>query len=163
MSASRLPTSRASNAYSFLTRICTIIMEEPKRVAMGIVLMRGAGLDAWIRSHKRVAADHGTTMRRVYKPACNTVGCIAGWTDVLTGSANPNESNGSFYYEASQILGLDTNQREELFTPNDLVHAHNQQTKAHADAVVAHIKAFQAKYEDQLKATPITYKRRRRE
>ncbi len=142
-SATALPTTNATTAYGLLNAIARIALEEPKRLAMGFVCYRGEGL-------KKRSNEYNT----VVSP-CGTAGCIAGWTLVLTGQTEEDEQNGGSYYDATDVLGLTDYQAEQLFYLSELVHAANQQTPEHAQAVVAHIREFQAANRDQLKATKV--------
>ncbi len=143
-SATALPKTNAKTAYGLLNAIARIALEEPQRLAMGFVCHRGAGLKA------KAEERPGTKI-----PPCGTAGCIAGWTLVLTGQTKEDERNGGSYYDATDVLGLTDYQAEQLFYLSELVHAANQQTPEHAQAVVAHIREFQAANRDQLKATKV--------
>lgn len=132
----RIPKSRAKTAYGLLTEIENIAAVEPKRIAMRVCLLRGRYLSNYSSYDK---------------PACQTVGCIAGWTYVLTHTANVNEFNLADTDHAGTILGLTCEQQQELFYPN-LTCDKDQQTRSHAHAVIKHIRAFKAKYSRQLRA-----------
>ena len=60
----RIPRSKATNAYDLLSEIQDLIRTEPKRYNQNI----------WLRRVKRGEAK---------RPACGTVGCVAGWVVAL--------------------------------------------------------------------------------
>lgn len=132
-----MPYTNATTAYGMLNAICRIAKEEPKRIKMSVCYARGDQI------YERGAYEK--------RPACNTIGCIAGWTLVLTGRSEDNERSGSSTDGAREILGLSLSQEQELFYP-PFMHK-DVQTKRHADLTVVHIRAFQRKYKDQLLAT----------
>lgn len=136
-----LPKTRATTSYGYLTAIAKLAEEEPKRINMGLVVIRGFGLDAYL--------ERGAGRQ---EPSCGTIGCVAGWTLVLAGQVEENEANYGHMAQAKELLGLTDVQQEELFMPSDLVFADDKQSVAHADKVVAHIKRFQKRYAAQLKA-----------
>ena len=146
----KIPTTRATTAYGYLTAIAKLVLEEPKRLDMSLVVMRGAGIERYIT--ERFWANPA---QKVKTPSCGTVGCIAGWALTLAGQTSENEYNMGMMDEARELLGLDFVQEAELFMPKHLTGARHTQGKAHAKATVKHIKAFQAKYAAQLKATKI--------
>lgn len=119
-----LPKS-VKTAYGLLSFIAKITAEEPKRMHMG----------EWRVTQPNWSANH------IKFPACGTVGCIGGWTEILSGQI------------AEAILGLTNDQQEELFFPSRLTGAARQGTAAHAAKVIRHIEKFQRKYSKQLKAT----------
>jgi hypothetical protein len=119
------PTSKATTAYELLDEIAALALEEPKRMAMS----------EWLLNK----GDESLPAGFLGWPSCNTVGCIGGWTNMLVP-----------HLYVSQVLGLNVDQQSELCYPDDLVYADNPQTPEHAQAVVEHIHAFQAKYESQL-------------
>ena len=123
--AALIPKSKAKTAYGLLSEIAALVTAEPKRFDMS----------TWIRREK-----HGENARRGF-PACGTVGCIGGWTQLL----RPREGG------AQTILGLTFEQSNELFTPSGWL-AEDGQTAAHARKYVAHLRRFQKKYAAQLKA-----------
>jgi hypothetical protein len=130
---SKLPTSRAKTAYGLLSEIAKLALEEPKRMSMGF----------WI--DRRVDDDGDEWQWRPSRgwPTCGTVGCIGGWTETLRAGY------------ASDTLGIDGDQAEELFQDPDLCAAPNQQTTTHAKAVARHIAKFQKKYRAQLLAKKV--------
>lgn len=127
-----LPKSKAKNAYDLLSEVVAIVLAEPKRYDQARFIERRAD---------------GDTVPRGF-PACGTVGCVAGWIVTLKGPP-------TFEYKdverlAQDILGptLDTS---DLFFGGALPGTAGQ-TKAHAKAGAAHIRAFQNDYEKQLRA-----------
>lgn len=130
-----LPISTAKTAYSLLSDIAQLALDEPKRMRMATVLAVG---------------DTNSF------PACKTVGCIAGWTDMLTTTSATMEWGEIIMERATATLGLTTRQRDELFCDGRLCGARNQQTPKHAKSVVAHIRRFQKKNRAQLIAKKVT-------
>ena len=133
----KLP-KRFKTAYDMLGHIAKLGLAEPKRMAMGEVL---------VRRGSAYPPDLGY-------PKCGTVGgCIAtGWTHVL--SPSPPRCF-IFFHRRQATLGLSTHQRGELFCNEVLCNQSRQQTPAHARAVARHIAKFQKKYAAQLKATKL--------
>lgn len=89
-----------NNAASLLRKVSQHIMEEPKRCDMDYWMLRG------ITMRQCKDEDH--------RPACGTVGCIAGWIKVLSGS----EETDSAYRVASGLLGLTGHKGDSLFYIN---------------------------------------------
>jgi hypothetical protein len=139
-----LPTSTATNAYDLLSDIAKLALEEPKRIYMSVVLTQKD-----VNIPTAPCIDPSIVQ---FYPACETVGCIAGWVNILTGC--PIEECGDDRW-AAQMLGLNWPQRMNLFTP-DWWEDEEGQTLEHAIKVVQHIAAFQAKFEDQLKSKSIS-------
>ena len=138
------PYSTATTAYELLDDVKACVKEEPKRLNMRIVVLAGNGLKAGPDRAPRGA------------PACGTVGCVAGWALVLTRKTGDHEANLGITGEAEELLGLNPEQADELFIPNDLLNdIRGIGTTAYMWRVVKHISAFQKKYEDQLKATKL--------
>lgn len=75
-----------------LRKVQKHILEEPRRLNMDVVLNK---VDTKIK----------------HNPPCGTVGCIAGWTVMLTG----NEGEFGRYDLAVQLLDLNGTQRDKLF------------------------------------------------
>lgn len=125
---SLLPVSKAKTAFGLLSEIAKLTLKEPKRMRM----------DIWGgREHNASSELYDLTQA----PACGTVGCIGGWTDVLT-----KQKRG----KAGETLGLTSAQEDALFMPG-LMFDNEQGTPKHARKVVAHIKRFQKKYATQLR------------
>lgn len=159
--------SDATNAYDLLGDIAKLAIDEPKRIDMSIVRIRSND-DRQFANYDRV------------RPACGTVGCVAGWTITLaklkdrTSLDSLSFSGPSSMDEAGSLLGLTAEQQTELFMPDHLIsdirprleHVYRQsdgtrarirrsQTREHARQTARHIRAFMAKYADQLKARPV--------
>lgn len=151
-----IPLTTARNAYDLLTEIERLAIEEPARINMGVVCLRGKNLLETISKNLVNGLAPALGVSSVKKASsCNTVGCIAGWTLVRTGYSHANHYNSGDTERATSILGLTNSQNQELFFPNYLTGATNKQTRDHAREVVRHIRAFKAKYKDQLLAHPI--------
>lgn len=116
-----VPTSKAKTAYGLLSDIAKLAQEEPARMRM----------DCW-------GGRPGTYTVISRVPACRTVGCIGGWTEVL----RPKK-------RAARTLGLTNAQELELFY-GPLCLEDNQGTRRHASRVVSLISRFQKKYRTQL-------------
>lgn len=134
-----LPRSRARTAYELLSEICKLIIAEPLRYDQGSYIIR----------------PDDVRYRTRQFPACNTIGCVAGW--VCTLRLKDRFSYVDIVDLATGILGLNPSQTKELFAAapdifwNGFCDMIPAQTKEHAEAGVKHIKAFQKKYEEQLK------------
>lgn len=138
--AEAMPTTNARTAYGLLNAITRLAKDEPRRIRMSIVCMRG----------------NPARNRYERTPACGTVGCIAGWALVLAGRTGEDERNFSDWNEARILLGLSHYQAERLFLDSNLVSAPNQQSAQHAEDVVEHIRKFQKAHKAQLQATPVS-------
>jgi hypothetical protein len=141
MKKNLIPKSKAANAYDLLSEVARAVTAEPKRLRMG----------TWLdtKAKRRLGVE---------APACGTIGCIAGWSVMLSGSRTLRRemARGVYfnYYEtpASGLLGLDEEQSEELFN-TDVEGRFG--TRAHARNAVRRIRAFQQKYATQLKAKAV--------
>lgn len=123
LQTSSLPVSTAKRALGLLREVQRLILEEPKRLDMGTVCYR--------RTSAPRARDY---------PSCGTVGCIAGWVNVLKGYERPSDMN-----EAARTLGLNARQQKALFMPESLVseaRAGLRQSSAHAIKTFKHIDRF---------------------
>lgn len=128
MATTQIPTSKAKTAYSLLSDIAKLAVDEPRRMRM----------QSWggeIGNAYWMAPD--------MRPACNTVGCIGGWTNVLRRGPS-----------AESVLGLTSEQADELFF-GPLVQDENQGSRRHALKVAAMIRKFQKKYRAQLLKTKV--------
>lgn len=134
MSKGKIPVSKAKTAYGLLSEIAALSLAEPKRMRMGVFLATNV-----------TSGDWGDEM-----PACRTIGCIAGWTTVLTKSGGGDVSE-----EARLALGLTTQQSVELFLYKRLCQSFGQGTARHSRRVVSHIRRFQKKYKAQLLAKKV--------
>lgn len=144
----KLPVSKAKTAYGLLSEIAALAIAEPKRIAMTLWLQKETG-----PQHRSLPEGY---------PACGTVGCVGGWTIALKPTAARKINGGLFGPDredsgqrAGRRLGLTEEQADELFLPSDICNSSNQQTPAHARAVVAHIRRFQKKYRTQLLAKKV--------
>lgn len=133
----KVPKLRAKTAYGLLGQIARLIVEEPKRYNQG----------SWIAVKGNT--DHALEgLPEKGFPACNTVGCAAGWVCALTMQEPPN------YWDvedmAAEILGLDDDFviAWELFDEDAC--GPKPQTKAHALRGAKHIEKFRKKYRARL-------------
>lgn len=79
------------------------------------------------------------------KPACNTVGCVAGWVAALTRTGNQLPQDGAAVHrQAATALRLTPDQQMILFDarPNDRFDRLTPGTRAYVEAGVAHIETF---------------------
>lgn len=143
---SLIPKSKAKTAYGLLSEICALALEEPKRIMMA----------DWL-----VTKSAGNYEPAQGFPACGTVGCVAGWAITLrpTRARTIHRDFGQYKEDegerAGRLLGLSTDQCNALFTPDGLTESDDQQTPKHAQAVVAHVKAFQKRHRGQLLAKKV--------
>lgn len=151
-----LPWTNAKTPYGLLNAVIRITRENPARMMMRVVCYRGESLT-------RVVSNQYYT--QMVEPSCGAVGCVAGWSLILMGRTRDDEGNNPFWQllEASTLLGLSKAQEKELFLPEDLMGAPDQQSPSHARAVIAHIRDFQKKYEVQLKSITLAETMRRLE
>lgn len=127
-----------TTAYDLLTKVCEVITEEPKRYNQG----------RWLRRERGRSA-----------PACGTVGCVAGWCVALVDSTVIDDRRAPIGDRAMNILGIDEDQRMELFAGDavaDFPLIQGQGGHLYARAGVRHIRRFQEKYAEQLKAKVVT-------
>lgn len=127
----KIPTSRAKTAYGVLSDIARLTQREPKRMRMA----------AWGGE-----ANNAGYLDSRLLPACNTVGCIGGWTNLLTGTT------GSCHAET--VLGLTREQANDLFY-GPLCTEDGQGTVRHARRVVGLIRRFQRAHRQQLLAKKV--------
>lgn len=126
-----IPLSKAKTAYGLLRDVQRVILAEPTRVNMGVFT---------------APADDVARINR--RPACNTVGCFAGWVNVL--SVGRLAAMNADDFQAENLLGHDLNYR----LPTGLQHyvfnggggdacgTTDPGTPAHARAVVRRIDGF---------------------
>jgi hypothetical protein len=150
MKLKALPISKAKTAYGLLQDVKRAIFGEPKRVTMGCFIGR------------KDPDENG--------PACGTVGCFAGWVNILSG----NRSHHADDFEARETLGEDltyylaragkkhdtvgaTFEMHDTFYVfnaghGDDIHLLPQGTRRYAQAVVRRINRFIALNEKALRA-----------
>lgn len=119
-----MPVSRAKTAYGLLAEIEKLILAEPLRYDQEHVLHQG---DEAIDVYGEDSV-----------PKCGTVGCVAGWVVVLK---RPEVSVSAAWDAAQEVLGLSSNEADDLFAGGACGDT-MPQTKEHAEAGVAHIRAF---------------------
>ncbi len=183
-----LPKSTATTSWELLEDIIRAITEEPRRYAQDTwreIFRDDLGVSDVEMS--RVALVERVAEGRV--PACGSIGCVAGWVTFITDEI-PSYS-GDTGYKAACILGINPDQRNELFhgnalrmlywTENPAEYERQKQdyednsdgrsfddapdvepknmpvygTPEYAALGVRHIRAFMAKYEEQLKNTKL--------
>lgn len=142
---SLIPRSTAENAYQLLDEVVAAIREEPERLDMG----------AWSRTPKEVGAMGDNA------PACGTVGCMAGWITFIADRKVRSNNDGTIANRAISLLGAegwsDTERvRVQLFANSGTELAGTKPgTKAHADAVIRRIRAYQRANNAHLIETPV--------
>lgn len=131
--------SNAKTAYGLMSDIKQYILEEPKRIFMGLWIMD---------TPEAIKRELG-----VQGPACGTVGCIAGNAMVLT--RRPLTRIG---LPARELLGGDNEDLQDSLY--DLFHGYevkaNYGTKKYARIVAKRIEGFQHKHEAALRAVKIS-------
>jgi hypothetical protein len=125
----RVPKSNAKTAYGLLSEVRRLIVDEPKRYNQGDTISFREHTDGWSVAYGKW-------------PACGTVGCVAGWVTTL--KLPERAALYDVIAPAGEILGLNSEQRRELFRAS-AARARGQ-TVAHAKAGAAHIARFQKKY-----------------
>lgn len=160
-----IPHSKATNSYDLLNDVCRAMREEPKRVNFG----------DWLSTE---SAKH--MYAEAPEPACGTVGCIAGWCAILkapdasllrqvedctaffslafrngTVSSGPRAAALSLFPESLQF------DAERLFYGSaPYTHLDREAgaigTRQHARYVIRHIRQFQQKHKNALKAHAIS-------
>lgn len=135
MKKNLMPKSNAKTAYGLLSEIRRIILAEPKRYDQTDTL----------RLRKNEISE---LTREEDWPSCGTVGCVAGWTVALK---RRTPVFGQILATASNILGLNEDQSEDLFSGIAAGHS-GIGTARHARKGAAHIAKFQRRNVGQLKA-----------
>lgn len=133
-----MPVSKAKTAYGLLSEIRRLILEEPKR---------------YDQTDTVTFLSNGDDFYPQPRPACGTVGCVAGWTCVLKIPHLKSKWQDEWVdicQRAEDILGLNEHQASRLFSPHAA--KRKMQTAEHAKRGAAHIARFQEKYAAQLKA-----------
>lgn len=143
--------SKMISAYALLSRIAKLALDEPRRMAMALWMVKRSEVAAKMRT--KVAAN-AIAYTQPY-PACGIVGCIGGWTLELATVPAHGENE---YEDARRVLGLTQAQAFRLFEDDSLIYAPDQQTKRHAQAVATHIQRFQQDHEAQLRRTRVVLK-----
>jgi hypothetical protein len=138
-----LPLSKAKTAYGLLQDVKRAMLAEPKRVTMTCFV------------GKQAPEENG--------PACGTVGCFAGWVNLLSGNFTPCADDDN----AKNVLGYDLNyflqgdgenlERNETFYVfnggfGDGITGLQQGTRRYAQAVVRRINRFIKVNEKALRA-----------
>ena len=159
-----VPTS----SYDFLTKnIVDIIREEPKRMWMSVVITLDDDEET-LEEELLGSIDRQREDIVLEVPSCGAIGCIAGWTTMLTDGYYQTLADGGLYTAAIK-LGLikDTevvrcwgfqregdhrNPAEELFCDIVLMRADNQGSPEFAEQVITHINNFARKYEGLLRS-----------
>lgn len=167
--------TEAMSAYDYLRGpLVDAIREEPARIRMADWLRTDRDAAersrAWIVGHwldggydAEDLGDYGLTVADVAAlsaprwPACDTVGCVAGWTVAMIRPSLIGRVVNGYSFDvrdgAKGLLGLvSREQASELFEPSHLVRDPQQGQPAHAERVVAHILDFTDRYADQLRA-----------
>lgn len=115
--------SKAKRALGLLREVQRLILEDPKRVDMRIILSKKP---TYLPSEQEY-------------PPCGAVGCIAGWVTVLKGLSEGDNLMG----DAGTLLGLTAQQQKTLFVPLGLIDGDQAvQTLAYARRVSQHIDRF---------------------
>ena len=153
-----LPKFVGSTAWDLLDFITWVIQREPKRYDQG----------DWIQLVEHGYA-HGYVKQNM--PACGTIGCVAGWVDLLvTGRSTIIDIDryaDKTQHRARRILGLTSAHADELFDSNAVSAMRNvlpvardedgfyphQGSTAYALLGVLHIRTFMLRYERRLKRT----------
>lgn len=143
---SAIPRSKAKTAYGLLSEIRTLILKEPKRYNQGF----------WLTRQRE---DRFPELMDY--PACGTIGCVAGWVQQLVAprkSIMEADETGFRTFRApviaTNVLGLTETQADELFA-GSAAGSTRGQTRQHAIRGAAHIRRFQKKYAQQLKAKKV--------
>lgn len=126
-----------------LEHVSSLMDAEPLRVDMAV----------FKQSYQERIKETGDAWLKQYgpAPACDTVGCLAGWSAIV---AQLEDSTVNTYdAPVCRMLGLDYNQREELFFPDALISLDARAAtgpRAHQQATLRHLQAFREKHKDQL-------------
>src|SRR6185437_2038910 len=144
-----LPESKATNVYDLLQDLYRVIEQEPTRLDMAASILAIRG--------KRYYSTDTTGL-----PPCGTVGCYAGWINILT--RNPSEHNiggitpkiegngGTLQIVAPKGSGLDY-KFYNLFFENFPTADYG--TPEYGEQALARLKKFITDNEEQLWQTPV--------
>lgn len=153
-----MPVFTGTTAWELLDFITWVIQGEPKRYDQG----------AWI---KLVEQGYSEEYKASQMPACGTIGCVAGWVDLLVTGRQTIIDVDMFADQtqkrATRILGLNKAQQNQLFEGNAIakvrewlpVSLDNEGfypmtgTEAYAALGVLHIRKFMQRHERKLKGT----------
>ena len=166
-----VPTS----SYDFLTKnIVDIIREEPKRMWMSVVITLGDDEET-LEEDLLGSIDKQREDIVLEVPSCGAIGCIAGWTTMLTDGYYQRSTEGGLDFAARKLglikdkeivmcwgfrsKGGYRNPAEELFCDEVLMKADNQGSPEFAEQVITHINNFARKYEGLLRSHIIQPKR----
>jgi hypothetical protein len=151
------PISKATNAYALLADVCKVITEEPKRVYMPRWIIKGT------RALRATLTARGDASKPelVDGPACQTVGCIAGWVVTLARETPQTPVNSrDVEGKARVLLGAtyaasmdDIDALSDLFGRTDISAGYG--TKAYAREVVRYIKAYMRDHKPELLAKKV--------
>lgn len=132
------PRTRATTTIGILKAVVKAIREEPRRYDQGDWICR---FDEY--NMEWIGAD-----RLKHVPACGTIGCVAGWVDVLKRDTPiKGGSTMTVPERARALLGLNEWQTDLLFSGGALdgLTTARPGTRAYANAGVKHIERFMRK------------------
>jgi len=137
-----IPRSTATNAYDLMADVVKVIRDEPKRMDMS--------------TFTRLKMKFVPKARR---PACGTIGCVAGWMVMLTMSDEHlweiRDAGLMSEWRAQQLLPSSVRgAASRLFY--SMVHAGDDGTPAYAEEVITLIEAFMRDHEAALRAHVLT-------
>jgi hypothetical protein len=134
-----VPQSDATNAYDLLLDVIACVEAEPRRLVM----------PEWICLISNIWPP------KYAAPACGTVGCVGGWTEMLV----RDRTRSGWQISARSLLGARENR--ELSTDLELLFFDEfppeelQGTPEYVAHVVARIRAFMAKHEAFLRVKAV--------
>ncbi len=154
---SKVPVFRGKTAWELLDFITWVIQREPLRYYQG----------NWVTLVENTNGDYS------FMPACGTIGCIAGWADILVTGRKfllAELPVGRRTQErAAAILGLDVDQTQDLFNGQaigkmreelDIAEALSSAgSEVYAELGVLHIRRFMLANERKLRRTKVRGKR----
>jgi hypothetical protein len=103
----RIARTKAKTAWDLLNEVCRIIEAEPQRYNQG----------QWVRLVEKDNKSGYTY------PECGTIGCVAGWVDILTEGRKQARADSSSFIgdnlfvaaKAAKTLGITHQQADDLF------------------------------------------------
>lgn len=127
-----LPTSNADNLYNLMADVCKAIEEEPRRFDMAHYVTAFQGRVVDYLSVKEL-------------PSCGTVGCYAGWMDILLGQR---EFLNAFNVDDTLYVRL-----RELFISFKPFEGLQYGTKKYAEKAISNLQEFMTLHETELRAS----------
>lgn len=164
---SLIPHSRALNSWDLLEDVKKAILEEPRRVHMGVFNIMEEDENGSVLEGFDPLLYSGV----IRLPVCGTAGCISGWMNLLVATSLENiraGDDGEEYSLEELLPSIAYEEAKDLFWgsgvytwPDNMIPPHKQGTISYAKEVVKQITMFMHIYEKELKAHSLPRKVRK--